>query len=147
MFLGSRARPVPPYVSRLSRQCRIFNISQRYKPPRPITVIALFYFTFIQIRQGRPLSRSFQFISVILCASLHLNLHKKLRMYCNCFTCSKFEFLRNLILSDYWPGPLVDGRCNPVTASPSPAYNLTSSCPGCHRGSSEYPGRLNKQFS
>jgi hypothetical protein len=32
-------------VSRLSTQCWIFNISQPYKPPRPVTGIALLYFT------------------------------------------------------------------------------------------------------
>jgi hypothetical protein len=30
-------------VSRLSRQCRILNISQPYRPPRPVTEIALLY--------------------------------------------------------------------------------------------------------
>jgi hypothetical protein len=30
-------------VSRLSRQCGIFNISQPYRPPRPVTGIALLY--------------------------------------------------------------------------------------------------------
>jgi hypothetical protein len=51
MFLGSRARPVskaytlPPFVSRLFRQCGILNIAQPYRPPRPVTGIALLLFS------------------------------------------------------------------------------------------------------
>jgi hypothetical protein len=33
----------PPSVSRLSRQCGIHNISQPYRPPRPVMGIALLY--------------------------------------------------------------------------------------------------------
>jgi hypothetical protein len=34
---------LPPSVSRLYRQCDILNISQPYRPPRPVSGIALLY--------------------------------------------------------------------------------------------------------
>jgi hypothetical protein len=33
----------PPSVSRMSKQCGSLNISQHYKPPRPVTGIALLF--------------------------------------------------------------------------------------------------------
>jgi hypothetical protein len=49
MFLGSKVRLVrraDNLMSRLSRQCGILNISQPYRPPRPVTGIASVYFFF-----------------------------------------------------------------------------------------------------
>jgi hypothetical protein len=48
MFLGSKVRWVRradnlTAMSHLSRQCAILNISQPYRPPRPVTGIALLY--------------------------------------------------------------------------------------------------------
>jgi hypothetical protein len=43
MFMGIKARPVPKadnltaIFDQSSRQCGILNISQLYKPPRPVT--------------------------------------------------------------------------------------------------------------
>jgi hypothetical protein len=50
MFLGSKVRRVSradniiAICGPMSRQCRIFNITQLYRPPRPVTGIALLFF-------------------------------------------------------------------------------------------------------
>jgi hypothetical protein len=38
--MGSGARPVRSAVSRLPRRCGILNLSQPYRPPRPVTGMA-----------------------------------------------------------------------------------------------------------
>jgi hypothetical protein len=48
MFLGRKVRRVhraDNLTARISRQCGILNISQPYRPPRPLMGIALLYFT------------------------------------------------------------------------------------------------------
>jgi hypothetical protein len=65
VFLGNGTRRVreadnlAPPVSRLSRQCGIFNISQPYRTPHHVTLIALLcLFVAVHTSQETPLSVS-----------------------------------------------------------------------------------------
>jgi hypothetical protein len=67
-------------VSRLSRQCGILNISQSYRPTRPVTGIALLYFLLyymgLQSHRNTPLTLIFENHNVM---SLLLRI--------NCYSC------------------------------------------------------------
>jgi hypothetical protein len=62
---------LPPYVSRLSRQCRILNISQPYRPPRPVTGIALLSFH-ATVPRGREINL-ISYFRFTLCSSIYVH--------------------------------------------------------------------------
>jgi hypothetical protein len=74
--LGRCARQTisPPFVSLLSKQCGILNISQFYRPPYPITGLAplFMYMMFVPNRKHiyelpRPVTGSFPFLYRCIC--------------------------------------------------------------------------------
>jgi hypothetical protein len=59
-------RTLPPSMSRLSRQCGILNISQPHRPSRPVTGIALLYFTLLDTRSRTVKPRHTQYIHIYI---------------------------------------------------------------------------------
>jgi hypothetical protein len=91
MYLGSRARPTrmdgnltaicEPIV--YTRQCGILNISQHYRPPRPVTGTALLFFIFLflcyftGIRKQTRKADETRLINVIPLGSILLRMYYK----------------------------------------------------------------------
>jgi hypothetical protein len=97
MFLGSKVRRVrradnltTPSVSRLSRQCGFLNISQFYRPPRPVMGIALLciYSDITEVWQG----------DILLTKAIYYNprMHSHTQHTLTSYKLIKFKWQKNI---------------------------------------------------
>jgi hypothetical protein len=98
-----RVRPtsLPPPVSWLSRQCGILNISQPYRPPQPVTAIALLFFNFSFCKKLHHRHHTAQIQSLHFHTSLNIHHAEKCCEKFPTWICSKFhsilKFLHDVI--------------------------------------------------
>jgi hypothetical protein len=89
MFLGSKVRPVrgaatlPLSVSRLATQCGILSISQPYRRPRPVTGIALLFFSYYFVLVDKRQAVYAEFYQISKYLSLNWFMHPVARVSIN----------------------------------------------------------------
>jgi hypothetical protein len=68
----------------MSRQCGILNISQPYRPSRPVTGMALLFFTFYYKTKNNENSDSpfisYIYIYVCVCVCVYIYIYKKVKL-------------------------------------------------------------------